>query len=418
MKQDKAIIITIGDELLMGQTIDTNSAWMAKQLQACGIAVIQRVAVGDDARMIREALDDAIPNCGLVLITGGLGPTADDITKPLLCEYFGGKLVIDETVLQMVSTIFEKRNLPLLERNRAQAAVPDTCKVLLNHRGTAPGMQFEKEGTTIIAMPGVPYEMMGMMEDAILPQLKQKNTHTTILHKHIVTIGMGESFLADKIADIEHELPSHIKLAYLPHFRIVKLRLTGTSQDAAALEEEIGQYQQRLAERLQEVVIALEDLPLEQLVKNVFMTQQKTLALAESCTGGYIGHTLTQSSGASEYFQGGIICYTNQVKASVLGIPDTLLETQGPVSEAVALQMALQVRQLLKSDYGLGITGWLSPSPQQAPSETGTVWIAVSDGKHTIAQKFHFHYDRIRNKEIAVQMALSLLLKHINGKES
>lgn len=418
MKQNKAIIITIGDELLMGQTIDTNSAWMAKQLQTCGIAVVKRIAVGDDPHMIREALDDAIPNCELVLITGGLGPTADDITKPLLCEYFGGKLVLDETVLQMVSAIFEKRNLPLLERNRAQASVPDTCKVLLNQRGTAPGMQFEKEGTTIIAMPGVPYEMMGIMEDAILPRIKQKNAHTTILHKHIVTIGMGESFLADKIADIENELPSHIKLAYLPHFRIVKLRLTGTSLDAATLEMEMGKFQQQLAERLKEVVIALDDVPLEQLVKNIFLNQKKTLALAESCTGGYIGHTLTQLPGASEYFQGGIICYTNQVKTSVLGIPGTLLETQGPVSEAVALQMAIQVRQLLNSDYGLGITGWLSPSPQQAPSETGTVWIAVSHDVHTIAQKYHFHYDRIRNKEIAVQMALSLLLKHINGKES
>ena len=412
MKNNKAIIITIGDELLIGQTIDTNSAWMAQRLNEIGIEVVRRIAVGDTRQDIIAALDDAKVNAGLVLITGGLGPTADDITKPLLCEYFGSKLVLNNEALDNVKRIFSRRNLPLLERNIKQAEVPDNCIVLQNRRGTAPGMWFEQEEVIIISLPGVPHEVMGIMEDAVLPVLSQAAPAKVIVHRHLLTSGLGESFLAERIADIENALPPHIKLAYLPNNWILKLRLTAKGIDEAALITEAEYYQQCIRERISDYFISFTDEPFEKILHREFTKENKTLALAESCTGGYLGHTLTQTDGSSQYFMGSIVSYDASVKETVLKIPKEDIIIHGEVSEAIAMQMAIRVRALLKTSVGFGITGWLSPSSPEA----GTVWMAVSNAHRTVAKKFHFPYDRERNKEVALQMAMLTIWKFINGK--
>jgi len=266
MSNIAASIITIGDELLIGQTTDTNSGWIAKRLNEQGIDLRRRVAVGDDRKAIITALDDEMANASLVIITGGLGPTADDITKPLLLEYFGGKMRVDERTLTHVREIFERFKRPVLARNMKQAEVPDTCTVLFNSRGTAPGMWFEKDNKVVIALPGVPHEMMGIMEDEVLPRLLQHFKSDAIVHYSIITAGEGESFIAEKIQDIEESLPGHIKLAYLPGARMVKLRLTAKGPDEATLKAELAIHQSAIVERLSDIVISLEDVPLETIL--------------------------------------------------------------------------------------------------------------------------------------------------------
>ena len=414
MPKTKAVIITIGDELLIGQTIDTNSAWIAKQLNPLGIDVVRRVAVGDTEDAIRYALDEELPKADIILLTGGLGPTADDITKPLLCEYFGGKMIVDERVRTHVTDMFQRRNRPFLERNLKQAEVPDVCTVLFNRIGTAPGMLFHKDGKIVISMPGVPFEMVAIMEDEVLPLLKAKYISDAIVHKTIVTIGEGESFIAEKIEDIETALPKHIKLAYLPSPGLVKLRLTGHGDDKAVLEPEVARYQDKIAERLGNIVVAKEDLTIEEILGLSLKQKGKTLALAESCTGGYISHLITQIPGASEYFKGGVVSYLNEIKTSVLHVDAAIIEAHGVVSEQVASAMAQQVRNLLKSDYGFGVTGILGPGMEDGKVSLGTVWIAVSDGNETTTKQLKLFYDRIRNKESAATLGMMLMWKFIN----
>jgi nicotinamide-nucleotide amidase len=417
MANTTASIITIGDELLIGQTIDTNSAWIAKQLNSIGVDIIKRVAVGDEKDAITRALDMAIAEAGIVLITGGLGPTADDITKPLLCDYFYGKLIVNEEVLQHVKAIFAKRNRPFLERNMKQAEVPDTCKVLFNPMGTAPGMMFEKNGSIIIAMPGVPFEMMAIMETAVMPMLKERIVSDAIIHKTTITAGEGESFIAEKIQGIEMALPSHIKLAYLPSLGLVKLRLTAKGADAEGLDAEVAQWQQRIVQRLHDIVVATEDISFEQITGNLLKEKKATLCLAESCTGGYISHLITQVAGSSSYYKGGIVSYLIEIKENLLGVSEDSIVQNGAVSEVVANQMARGALQLLKADYSLSITGILDKEPVAGEiAEPGTVWMAVSDGQQTIAKKFRFFHDRQRNKESAATMGMLMLWKFINGK--
>ncbi|HTN47068.1 MAG TPA: CinA family nicotinamide mononucleotide deamidase-related protein [Flavipsychrobacter sp.] len=416
MKNNKAIIITIGDELLIGQTIDTNSAWMAKRLNELGIDVVRRIAVGDTKEAIVDALDDAIARAAVVLVTGGLGPTADDITKPLLCEYFGGKLVVNEVALENVKTLFIRRNLPMLERNRKQAEVPDNCTVLQNSRGTAPGMWFEKNDAVVVAMPGVPHEMMGMMEKDVLPALQSRVTTDTILHRNILTAGIGESFLAEKIIAVENALPDYIKLAYLPSNWTVKLRLTAKGKNELQLTQEIEQFQQLLKETVGEYVVGTVDEPLESTLQQDFTAQGLTLAIAESCTGGGIGHTLTQVEGSSKFFTGSVVTYDMSVKERILGITAEDISQYGVVSENIAIQMAQRVRDVLHTDIGFGITGWLDKSEEPDKEPGGTVWMAVAGKDKIASRKFVFPYDRQRNKEVAVQMALLMIWKMIHGK--
>lgn len=411
-----ASIITIGDELLIGQIVDTNSAWIAQRLNELGIVVVKRTAVGDIKSDIAEALDADLKIANIILITGGLGPTADDVTKPLLCDYFGGKLVVNSDVLRHVRGIFERRNLPVLDVNIKQAEVPDVCTVLFNKRGTAPGMLFEKEGKLIVSLPGVPHEMMGIIEDEFIPILQQRFVSDAVVHRSIVTAGMGESFVAQRIHDLETALPPHIKLAYLPGFSMVRLRLSGRGADKLRLITEMEMRQEEIANRLSDIVVSLEDLPMEQIIGKKLTTLEKTIGLAESCTGGYLGHRFTQVLGSSKYFQGGIVCYQYQSKERLLGVDKQLLQTKGAVCEEVSVQMAKGARLALGSNYGFGITGLLSEGGDDDKVPVGTVWMAVCDDVAVKTKCFAFPYDRVRNKEVAVNMALLMILNFVNGK--
>ncbi|GAA4457162.1 CinA family nicotinamide mononucleotide deamidase-related protein [Rurimicrobium arvi] len=407
MNNTQAIIITIGDELLIGQIVDTNSAWIAQQLNILGISVKERIAVGDTRDAIIEALSEAIPKADLILLTGGLGPTSDDITKPVLCSFFGGKLVVNEDVLAHVTELFRKRNRPIIERNMKQAEVPDNCRVIHNPMGTAPGMLFEQNGKWIVSLPGVPFEMKAMMTETLLPDFATRFGSTqAIVHRNILTIGEGESFLAERISDLEAALPAHIRLAYLPSPMAVKLRLTGTGTDEAALTKEVEHHRDLIAARVQNRLVALEDHPIELLLANALKKQNLTIGLAESCTGGYIGHKLTQINGSSAFFKGGIISYATSAKSDILGIPAAVIEKEGVVSEAIATEMAQAARKLLHSDIGIGITGILSADPYEDKSPVGTIFISVAGPGEIRAKKYQLHYDRVQNKETATQLAL------------
>ncbi|MFA6149914.1 MAG: CinA family nicotinamide mononucleotide deamidase-related protein [Chitinophagaceae bacterium] len=410
MNATKATIITIGDELLIGQIIDTNSAWIAQQLNLLGIDVQKRIAIADSREAIISTLNEEINKANIILLTGGLGPTSDDITKPVLCEFFGGKLVVDETVLAHVKEIFTRRNRPFLERNLKQAEVPDNCTVVPNPLGTAPGMLFEKDGRIIVSMPGVPFEMKGMMTETLLPMFEKQYQKTgAIVHRNILTFGEGESFLAEKIKDIEDNLPAHIRLAYLPSPYAVKLRLTAHGKDEKALIIETDHYRDEIAQRVIENVIGFEDLPLEAIVAKILTEQNLSIGLAESCTGGYIAHKLTQINGSSAFFKGAVVSYATETKINVLGIDENLIKENGVVSEETAMAMAKAACTTLKTDIGLGITGIFSAGNYEDKSLVGTVFIAVAGKGKQLSRQYRLHYDRIQNKETATQIALYLI---------
>jgi len=414
MQTTQAIIITIGDELLIGQVIDTNSSWMAQQLNKAGIRVARRIAVGDVWEEIWSALDEESMRADIILITGGLGPTADDITKPLLCEYFNGKMIVDEGALQNVRYIFEtvlKR--PMIERNLKQAEVPDTCEVILNKRGTAPGMWFEKEGKIFVSMPGVPHEMKGMMEDDVIPRLVKHFQFPHIAHRTLLTAGVGESFLADMIQQFEEALPSHIKLAYLPNYGMVRLRLSTSGDDPTAVEEEVQQYFESLQELVKSYMVTNEDIPLQKVVAKLLVAKGKTLSTAESCTGGYIAHLLTEEAGASDYFDGAVVSYSYKAKEDLLQVDKNTLESMGAVSEEVVIQMAKGALKNIQTDYTIAVSGIMGPSGGLPGKPVGTVWVAVGDNESIRTEKFSFRFDRQRNIQLTAANALNLLRKFI-----
>jgi nicotinamide-nucleotide amidase len=411
-----ASIITIGDELLIGQTIDTNSAWMAEELNKIGVWVKRRVAVGDVWDDIWNALDEESKKADIILITGGLGPTADDITKPLLCKYFGGKLVVNEQVLTHVKYLFEKvfRRLgPILERNLKQAEVPDVCTVLMNERGTAPGMLFEKDKKIFISLPGVPHEMKGLMKKEVLQRLQQLFELPFILHQTFLCYGMGESFLAEKIKDWENQLPNHIKLAYLPHYGNVRLRLTGISDDKDKLEKELEEQSKILKPLIQEWLVIDDDMTIQQVVAKLLKAKKQTVGTAESCTGGYIAHLLTIDPGASSNFKGTVVAYDNKVKEDILDVSHNTIESVGAVSEETVKEMVKGVLEKLKTDYALATSGIMGPDGGSEQKPIGTVWIAVGSNKKIQTQQFHFRFDRLRNIEQTSHTALNLLRKFI-----
>ncbi len=405
-----ASVITIGDELLIGQTIDTNSAWMGQELNKLGVWVKRRVAVGDVWDEIWNALDEESRQAEIILITGGLGPTADDITKPLLCSYFGGKMIVDEGALQNVKNIFERYiKRPMLKVNLKQAEVPDVCTVIQNKRGTAPGMWFEKDGKVFISMPGVPNEMKGMMTDYVLPRLPQMFSLPAVVHRTLVTAGIGESYIADRIKDFETALPAHIKLAYLPNFGMVRLRLTATGKNAHAITAEMDELFVQLQSQLQDVMVINEDKTLEEAVGILLKKNGKTLAAAESCTGGYIAHLITSVPGSSAYFFGGVVSYDNTIKEDVLGVNADTLNKYGAVSEETVIQMANGVKELMKTDYAIAVSGIMGPGGGTEEKPVGTVWIAVSGKSATTAQKFQTRFGRMRNIEVTAMYALNML---------
>lgn len=407
-----ASIITIGDELLIGQVIDTNSAWMAQELNNAGIWVKRRVAVGDKWDDIWNALDEESKQADIILITGGLGPTADDITKPLLCQYFGGKLVVDEKVLKHVKYLFEKvfrRPPPILDRNLKQAEVPDVCTVLHNARGTAPGMWFEKEGKVFISMPGVPHEMKGIMTDHVLPLLRTHFKMSAIVSKTLVTFGIGESFLAERIKDFEEALPPDIKLAYLPNYGMVRLRLTGTHNEKEMIAAEVDKQFDILKNQLPDVTIVAEDATMEQVVAKLLLSKNKTMSTAESCTGGYIAHRITAQPGSSAYYKGSVVSYSNEVKENLLHVSHDTLSTEGAVSEATVIQMVKGALDTLKTDYAIAVSGIMGPDGGSLEKPVGMVWIAAGNKDTTVTRQFSFRFDRMRNIEVTAMNALNFL---------
>ncbi len=404
-----AEIITIGDEILIGQIVDTNSAWMAHELNNIGIRIKQISSVSDDQEHILKALNEASQRADVILITGGLGPTKDDITKKTIARYFGVGLVENKEALDNVTQIFERFNRPMLEVNKQQALVPENCEVILNKNGTAPGMWFNVNGKIYVSMPGVPHEMMYMMEDSVLPKLKTTLTLPAIVHKTILTVGEGESFLAERIADIEDSLPAHIKLAYLPKLGQVRLRLSGYGENEAQLKAEVDSYAQKLVERVSNVVAAEEDIPIEKAILNYMAEKGLTLSVAESCTGGYISHLITQHPGSSAVFFGGAVSYSYELKESLLGVKEETLAKYGAVSEETATEMVEGALRNFKSDYALAVTGIAGPDGGTPDKPVGTVWIGVASAGEKIVKKLTFGNKRKQNIERTAISALNML---------
>ncbi|MET0462457.1 MAG: competence/damage-inducible protein A [Chitinophagaceae bacterium] len=411
-----ASIITIGDELLIGQTIDTNSAFIGQELNKIGIWVRRRVAVGDVWEDIVNALNEESRISKLIIITGGLGPTADDITKPLLAEYFGGKLVVDENVLAHVKYLFEKvyrRPGPILERNLKQAEVPDVATVLHNTWGSAPGMLFKKNDVTFISLPGVPHEMKGLIKEQVVPYLLQNMVLQAIVHRTAFTFGQGESMIAEKLVDFEAGLPAHIKLAYLPGYGMVKLRLTSKGPDKEVVEKELQPYFEELKTRVSEFLVSDEDEPLEVVIGKILSRRNQTMATAESCTGGYIAHLITSVAGSSAYYKGSVVSYANAVKHDLLQVNEEVLAEFGAVSEQTVKEMAMGALQTLKTDYAVATSGIMGPGGGSEEKPVGTVWIAVAGGGKIVTHKLNLRFDRQRNIMMTTANALNLLRKFI-----
>ncbi|MEY3178723.1 MAG: hypothetical protein RL675_329 [Bacteroidota bacterium] len=405
-------IITIGDELLIGQTIDTNSAWMAQALNKAGFSINRRVAIGDQWEHIWNALQEEEEKNDIILITGGLGPTSDDITKPLLCSYFGGKLIIDEKAKENVIEIFTKKlNRPLLDRNLKQAEVPDVCTVIQNQRGTAPGMWFEKAGKIFVSMPGVPFEMKGMMEDYVIPELLKRFDISPIEHRTLLTAGIGESFLAELLNDFESSLSKGIKLAYLPNYGMVRLRLSAIEifEDNQQLDNSFNE----LKNIVKEYLVVDKDISLQEAIAEQLKSSNKTLALAESCTGGYISHLITLIPGSSAFYLGGVVSYSNDLKAGLLGVSEATLSEFGAVSLETVREMAEGVRKKTGADYGLAVSGIMGPTGDTPNKPIGFVCVGFSSSDTTESTSFHFRFDRKRNIELTAVYALNFLRKSI-----
>ena len=414
MKKIQASIVTIGDELLIGQVMDTNSAWIARQLNAVGITVARRVSVGDDAQAIRKMLDEESQYADLVLMTGGLGPTSDDITKKVLCEYFEGKLVTNDEALQNVTYLFERVfKKPVTPINLQQAEVPDVCEVIQNKRGTAPGMIFSREGKVFISMPGVPYEMEGMITDAVIPLAKARWQLPEIIHRTLLTAGIGESALAETITEFEQKLPNGIKLAYLPSYGFVRLRLSSVAAQGAGLEKEMNRYFEELKVQVKEYLVTDLDEPLEVVIGKMLTERNQTIATAESCTGGYIAHLITTVPGASVYYEGSVISYSYKIKERLLDVnPSTLLD-HGAVSEETVLEMLQGALRHLSTDYGIAVSGIMGPGGATDDKPVGTVWMAVGNKNDSMTQRLQLRFSRKRNIEVTAAMALNLMRKFI-----
>jgi nicotinamide-nucleotide amidase len=411
-----ASIITIGDELLIGQTIDTNSAFIGQELNKIGVWVRRRVAVGDMYDDIWQALDEESRHAAIVIITGGLGPTADDITKPLLCDYFGGKLVVDEKVHAHLKHLFEvifRRTGPMLERNLKQAEVPDNCTVLHNERGSAPGMLFVRDERTFISLPGVPHEMKGLMLNEVIPYILNEFALPAIVHKTAFTAGQGESMIAELLKEFEPALPSHIRLAYLPNYGMVKLRLTAQGSNKDELEKELQLYFKELLELVKEFLVSDEDEGLEVVIGKILKKKNKTMGTAESCTGGYIAQMITAVPGSSSYFKGTVVCYSNEIKEDLLGVDPETLSIFGAVSERTVKEMAKGVLKNLKSDYALATSGIMGPQGGTEKKPVGTVWIAVANKDKIETLQLHLRFDRQRNIALTAGNALNFLRKFI-----
>lgn len=405
----KAEIITIGDEILIGQIVDTNSAWMAEQLNLNGIEIYQITSVHDDHDHIIQALTDAESRADLVLITGGLGPTKDDITKKCLCEYFECGMHTDEQTLKAVIDRFEKRNIRVNQLNRDQALVPDACTVLPNNNGTAPGMWFEKQDTIFVSMPGVPYEMMGIMEEEVLPRLRQTGKVKSIYHQTVLVYGIGESILAEMLEEWESSLPAFIKLAYLPNQLMVRLRLSAYGNNMDELRQVVEEKIKELQQIIPDNIFGYNGDTISGITGKLLLKTGSMISVAESCTGGNIAHLYTEIPGSSSYFKGGVVAYSNEVKIAILGVKEETLRIHGAVSKETALEMVTGVKRALGTEYAIATTGIAGPDGGTTEKPVGTVWIAVSGKSETVVECYRFHHNRSRNIERASQTALNML---------
>lgn len=411
----QAEIITIGDELLIGQVVDTNSAWLGSTLGDDGIKVIQITSVQDHAAQIVQAVNDALSRADIVLMTGGLGPTKDDITKKTLAEMFGMKLVRNEQVYEMVGKQLALRGIAFTELNQGQALVPDGCTVLPNRNGTAPGMWFERDGKVLISMPGVPFEMKALVKDEVLPRLRKHFALDANVHRTIITFGLAESILADTIASWEEALPPYLHLAYLPSALCIRLRLSAYEIDRQKAEQEIESQIGKLSKVIPHYIIGSEDDSLESVTGTLLKTRGETLATAESCTGGNIAHRFTAMPGASEYFKGGVVAYSNEVKIALLGVDPESLNRYGAVSQSVAEQMAEGVRRATGATYGISTTGIAGPTGGTPEKPVGTVWMAVATPNGVFSRRMVFGSVRSQNIERASSNCINLLRLQLLG---
>ncbi len=409
----KAEILTIGDEILFGQIIDTNSQWIGTELTNIGVRPIRKTSVGDNEADILAAFAEAEARADIVLITGGLGPTKDDITKKTFCKYFDTELEINQDALELITEFFTKRGREMTELNIQQAALPKNCTYIKNWWGTAPAMWFEHNGTVFISMPGVPFEMKNLMTKAILPKLQTYFKTPVIYHKMIRTIGLGESFLAERIADWEDNLPKHIKLAYLPHFGQVRLRLTATGNDLETLKADAQAEVEKVLPLIKNHVFGYDKDELETVIGDLLKSKNETMATAESCTGGYVSHLITKVPGSSAYFEGGVVAYSYEAKTLELGVKSETLIAQGAVSEQTIREMAEGIRAKLNVTYGIATSGIAGPDGGTPDKPVGTVWIACAGPNGTAARRLQLTNYREQNIQLTATYVLELLRKTI-----
>ena len=411
----KATIVTIGDEILIGQIVDTNSGFIGKALDKIGVEINEMISISDDKKHILDTFARLQNKVDLVIVTGGLGPTKDDVTKKTFCDYFEDELVVDQKVLAHVTQLIEgfyKR--AITQMNKDQALVPSKCTVLHNQVGTAPGMWMKKENTVFISLPGVPFEMKYLVENEIIPKVVLEYERPYIIHRTILTYGQGESLVAERIEDWENKLPEFIKLAYLPALGRVRLRLSARGTDKKTLEDAIEENIKSLDAIIHDIIVGFdEDETIEFVIGNMLKKQNKTLSTAESCTGGMIAQVLTSVSGSSQYFKGGVVSYATEAKIDVLGIPESLINEYSVVSKEVVSAMALNIKEIMKTDYAIATTGNAGPSKGDSDAEIGTVFIAIATPTDIIVEEFNFGQPREKVIDRAVFKSLELLQKEI-----
>ncbi len=408
----QAEIITIGDEILIGQIVDTNSAWIGQQLNSIGIRVNQITSISDNEQHIIAALKEAESRADLILITGGLGPTKDDITKTTLCKYFDTHLIFDEPSFKNIERLYKARGREANDSNRIQAEVPANCVPILNYNGTAPCMWFEENNKVYVSMPGVPYEMKTIMLEEVIPKLKQQFETPFIKHRTILTQGVGETILASLITDVEDNLPQGFKIAYLPQAGMVRLRLSGYGEERMVQSLMVQEFD-KICERIREFIYGYDEETLESVLGKLLNKKKLTVSTAESCTGGYIAHLLTSVPGSSSYFIGSTITYSYESKTNVLKIPVELLTKHGAVSEEVVRLMAENVKKKLNTDCSIATSGVAGPGGGTKDKPVGTVWVAVSTPKGTVTKKLLLGSDRLRNIHVASISALNILRKEL-----
>lgn len=411
----KATVITIGDEILIGQTIDTNSAWIGQKFSELGVKLYEIISCGDNAAQITDALNRARQNSSIIVMTGGLGPTKDDITKKTLVDYFNTELVLNEDVWARMVEIFEKRGKEVLELNRSQAMIPKDAIMLPNTRGTAQGTWFERDGIVFVSMPGVPHEMKHLMEKEVLPRLKEKFSFPKIVHATVMTAGAGESVIADKLSAFEDALPANVRLAYLPELGVVKLRLTG-SGDTDEVKAVVEAEKEKMKAVLGNLVYSDGEEKLEVTLGKMLLLEKATVSCAESCTGGYISHLFTSVSGSSKYFDGSIISYSYDVKENILGVKKETLNTVGAVSAECVAEMLDGLLKVTGTRYGIAVSGIAGPEGGTPDKPVGTVWVAVGSKEHKVVKQFKFFPSRMENIRVFAQAALNMLRLFMQGK--